>query len=174
MALGPVLLLTAASLGIEEVRGLAVVENVDLTRYAGVWYEVARKPNWFQKKCARDIKATYALRADGRLDVVNECRTPDGGLSLAKGVARLADPKGPTSKLKVRFAPSWLSFVDAVWGDYWIVELAADYSYAVVGEPRRRYLWVLSRSPTMDATLLDGIVRRAAAHYDVSDLVRAR
>jgi apolipoprotein D and lipocalin family protein len=174
MALAAALLLVSASLRGEGAGGLRAVESVDLQRYAGVWYEVARKPNWFQGKCAKDVKATYTLRADGRLDVLNECRTGDGGLTRAKGVARLADPKGPPSKLKVRFAPAFLSFIGAVWGDYWIVELAPDYSYAVVGEPARRYLWILSRAPTMDATLLDGIVARAAAHYDVSDLVRAR
>jgi len=87
-------------------------------------------------------------------------------------VARLADPKGPPSRLKVRFAPAFLSFISAVWGDYWVIDLAPDYSYAVVGEPKRRYLWILSRTPRMPEPLYAEILGRAARFYDVSRIVR--
>ncbi len=148
------------------------VATLDLQRYAGVWYEIARLPNPFQEKCAHSVVARYALRDDGRLDVVNECIEEDGRTSRASGVARLADTKGPPSQLKVRFAPAFLSFLSAVWGDYWVIDLAPDYSYAVVGEPKRRYLWILSRTPRMPEPLYTEILGRAARLYDVSRIVR--
>jgi apolipoprotein D and lipocalin family protein len=155
----------------EEVR-MTPVATLDLQRYAGVWYEIARLPNPFQEKCAHSVVVRYTLRDGGRLGVVNECVQKDGKLSRASGVARLADPKGPPSRLKVRFAPAFLSFLSAVWGDYWVIDLAPDYSYAVVGEPKRRYLWILSRSPRMPEPLYGEILGRAARLYDVSRIVR--
>ena len=126
-----------------EVRTVAAV---DLERYLGDWYEVARLPNWFQRKCLGDVVATYARRSDGRLDVINRCRT-EKEVITARGVARVLDSTG--TKLKVRFAPAALSFLPFVWGDYWVLGLADDYSWAVVGSPDRKYLWVLSRTPTL-------------------------
>jgi apolipoprotein D and lipocalin family protein len=148
------------------------VADLDLRRYAGLWYEIARLPFPYQEKCARSVAARYTVRDDGRLGVVNECIDKRGRVSRASGVARLADPKGPPSKLKVRFAPAFLSFLSAVWGDYWVIDLAPDYSYAVVGEPKRRYLWILSRSPRMPEPLYAEIVQRAARFYDVSRILR--
>lgn len=124
------------------------VASVDLDRYAGEWFEIARFPNRFQSKCVGDVRARYARRADGRVDVVNRCRTADGEIS-ARGVARIVD-EATTAKLQVRFAPSWLSWLPVVWGDYWILGLAPDYSWAVVGDPGRDYLWILARSPRLD------------------------
>ena len=146
---------------------------VDLGRYAGRWYEIARLPNRFQERCAGDVAATYTLRPDGRVAVVNECREKDGRIARAEGVARRADAKGPASRLKVRFAPAWLSFLGAVWGDYWIVELDRDYRYAVVGAPSRKYLWILSRRPKLDDATYDSLVTSAARlGFDVSRLRR--
>jgi apolipoprotein D and lipocalin family protein len=152
---------------------LPTQDGVDLARYAGRWYEIARLPNRFQDKCAGDVAATYTLRPDGRVRVVNECRRPSGEMTRVDGIARRADPKGPASRLKVRFAPAWLSFLPFVWGDYWIVELDAGYGYALVGEPSRKYLWVLSRSPEMDAATFDSLVSTAARlGFDTARLVR--
>ncbi len=148
------------------------VPALDLQRYAGTWYEIARLPNPFQTKCARSVVVRYGLREDGRLDVVNECAEAGGRIRRASGVARLADAQGPPSKLKVRFAPAILSFLPSVWGDYWVIDLAPDYSYAVVGEPRRRYLWILSRSPRMPEPRYAEILGRTARFYDVSRVVR--
>jgi apolipoprotein D and lipocalin family protein len=146
---------------------------VDLARYAGRWYEIARLPNRFQEKCAGDVAATYTLRPDGRVRVVNECRRWEGGLTRAEGVARRADEKGPASRLKVRFAPAFLSFLPQVWGDYWIVELHPDYRHAVVGDPSRRFLWILSRSPLMDAATYESLVAAAGRRgFDTERLVR--
>ena len=155
----------------EEAR-MTPVPILDLQRYAGVWYEIARLPFPFQKKCVHSVVARYAVRDDGRLDVVNECVEENGQVSRASGVARLADAKGPLSQLKVRFAPAFLSFLPVVWGDYWVIDLAPDYSYAVVGEPKRRYLWILSRTPRMPEPLYAEILGRAARFYDVSRIVR--
>jgi apolipoprotein D and lipocalin family protein len=123
------------------------VPFVDLDRYAGGWFEIARFPNRFQRECVGDVRATYARRPDGRIDVVNRCRTA-GGETEARGVARIVDEQA-FAKLKVRFAPAWLSFLP-VWGDYWIIGLAPDYSWAVVGDPDRDYLWILARTPQLD------------------------
>jgi apolipoprotein D and lipocalin family protein len=146
---------------------------VDLDRYAGRWYEIARLPNRFQEQCVGDVAASYTLRPDGRVTVVNECRRRDGTLTRAEGVARRAEAKGPASRLKVRFAPVFLSFLPFVWGDYWIVELDRDYRYAVVGDPSRKYLWILSRRPEMDEDTYASLVDRARGlGFDASRLLR--
>jgi apolipoprotein D and lipocalin family protein len=154
---------------------LEVVPSVDLARYAGTWYEIARLPNWFQKKCAGDVTATYTLNADGTIQVVNRCRKDNGQMTEAEGRAKPADKNGPNSRLKVRFAPRLFSFLSFVWGDYWIIDLAPDYSYAVVGDPKRKYLWVLSRSAVMDEADLQPVLDRAQQQgYDLSGLIRTK
>ncbi len=147
------------------------VPFVDLDRYAGEWFEIARFENRFQRQCVGDVRASYARRADGRIDVVNRCRTGDGQTE-ARGVARLVDER-THAKLKVRFAPAWLSWLPSVWGDYWIIGLAPDYSWAVVGDPGREYLWILARTPRLDAESMTAA--RAVAQdngFDVGRLVQ--
>jgi apolipoprotein D and lipocalin family protein len=161
----PILLLMSA-MAAYDAPPVRPVPSVDLTRYAGRWYEIARFPNWFQRKCAGDTTATYALRPDGKIDVLNECRQADGKLTSAKGTARLADPKGPKSKLKVTFFWPFS-------GDYWIIELDPEYQYAVVGHPGRNYLWILCRRPQMDESRYSELVEKIAAQgYDVKRIVR--
>ncbi len=138
-------------------QALEVVPSVDLSRYAGKWYEIARLPNRFQNKCAGEVTANYSQLEGGQLIVVNECRQKDGRITRAEGKARLADKSGPNSKLEVRFAPAWLAWLPMVWGDYWIINLAPDYSYSVVGTPDRKYLWILSRKPQMELAARYGI-----------------
>ncbi len=129
---------------------LQTVSSVDVPRYMGTWHEIAKYPNWFQKKCASSTQATYTLQADGRVQVLNRCKTDKGEWSEALGAARqIGGPNSP--KLKVRFAPEWLSFIPLVWGDYWIIDLDPDYQWVVVSEPQREYLWILSRTPQMPA-----------------------
>ena len=152
---------------------LRVVPAVDFSRYAGTWYEIARLPNRFQQNCAGEVTATYTLTEEGELGVVNRCRTADGEFTSAEGVARRADPDGPDAKLKVRFAPAFLSFLPFVWGDYWIIELAPDYRYVVIGEPKREYLWVLARTPRLEEEVLQNALGRALAQgYALGDLIR--
>ena len=176
-AAGLLMLLVAAAVRAEkkDKAPLRVEPTVDLSRYAGQWYEIARLPNSFQEKCAGDVTAQYAPLGAGRLKVVNRCRKPDGRMTEAEGVARLADKKGANSRLKVRFAPGFLSFLPLVWGDYQIMELAPDYSYALVGEPGRKYLWILSRTPQMDEGTYRKLTEAAASQgFDVSRLVRTK
>jgi apolipoprotein D and lipocalin family protein len=127
---------------------MQTVDAVDVDRYVGNWFEIARLPNSFQDECIGDVTASYATRSDGRLDVVNRCRTEDGAIE-ARGVARIVDIE-TRARLKVRFAPAVLSFLPFVWGDYWILGLGHDYSWAVVGSPDRKYLWILARTPALD------------------------
>jgi apolipoprotein D and lipocalin family protein len=121
---------------------LTTVEKVELSRYLGTWYEIASFPQSFQRGCT-GTTATYTLRDDGDIDVFNRCRkgSLDGEEDTAQGRARVVDRQS-NAKLEV-------SFFRPFWGDYWIIQLAEDYSYAVVGHPGRDYLWVLSRAPTM-------------------------
>ncbi|MCB1025276.1 MAG: lipocalin family protein [Acidobacteria bacterium] len=135
------------------------VDSVDLKRYAGKWYEIARYPNRFQKKCAGNVTATYSLKDNGRINVLNECIKQNGEKMDAEGEAKIVD-KRSNSKLKVRFAPGWLSWLPFVWGDYWILDLDEDYRYAVIGDPSRDYLWILSRDPKLDDAAYDGILAR--------------
>lgn len=150
---------------------LDVVPQVDFERYAGKWYEIARLPFRYQEDCARDVTATYTPRPDARITVVNRCVEKDGKVNNAEGVARRVDGK-PPSVLKVRFAPGWLSFLPMVWGDYQIIELGPDYEYTVVGTPDRKYLWILARTPKLDAELYRSLVEKAKAQgFDVSRLI---
>jgi apolipoprotein D and lipocalin family protein len=164
-------LLLAAAAAAEEPM-VKPVPDLDLARYAGTWFEIARLPNRFQKACAHSVVVRYTLRDDGRVDVLNQCVRGDGAVESAQGVARRAGGELPASQLKVRFAPAFLSFLPMVWADYWVIDLAPDYRYAVVGGPGRKYLWILSRSPAMEESLYREILARLEPHYDVSSLVR--
>jgi apolipoprotein D and lipocalin family protein len=157
------------------VRELTVVPSVDFKKYAGLWYEVARLPNRFQEQCAGNVTATYTPLDDGSIRVVNRCRKENGETDEAEGEAKRSGDDAPDAKLKVRFAPAFLSFLPFVWGDYWIIDLAPDYSYAVVGDPGRKYLWVLSRTPAMDDSALSAILDRAREKgYDLTGLIRTK
>jgi apolipoprotein D and lipocalin family protein len=132
---------------------LETVPHVDLERYLGTWYEIASYPQRFQKGCT-GTTATYTLRSDGEIDVLNKCRKGDldGPEDIAKGRARIVD-RETNAKLEV-------SFFRPFWGDYWIIDLGPNYEYAVVGHPSRDYLWILSRTPTLDPKVYDGILSR--------------
>ena len=151
---------------------VASVPQMDLSRYAGQWYEIAHLPVSFQRQCAGDITATYALRADGRIGVRNACRTHEGKPAVAEGVARTVD--GHPGRLQVRFVPDWLAWVPLVWADYWVIALDPDYQWAMVGDPGRDYLWILSREPSMDGELFARLKAGAEAMgYDLAPLVVA-
>jgi apolipoprotein D and lipocalin family protein len=151
-----------------------VVPNVDFERYAGTWHEVARFPNRFQKKCVGDVTANYTLRTDGKIDVLNRCRVQDGTYISVRGIAKTAGKGLPNSMLKVRFAPKFLSFIPQVWGPYHVIVLAEDYSYAAVGSPDRRYLWVLSRTPELPKAKYEQILEQVRSlGFDIRKLERS-
>ncbi len=123
----------------------ATVAEVDLTRYAGTWYEIARYPNSFEKNCI-NTTATYGLNDDGTVSVVNECTNSETGeTKRAEGTAR-------------KFAPDWVPFA---WGDYWILALEADYSAALVGSPDGKYLWILAREEAPKQAVIDRMLNAA-------------
>ncbi len=144
------------------------VGQVDLQRYAGTWYEVARFPTSFQDSArvrCEDVSATYTLRPDGDVTVVNRCRNAlaGGAERVANGVARSASPGN--DRLRVSFF--WPFF-----GDYWVIGLDPAYRWAVVGAPGRDYLWILSRTPQMAPAEYDAAV--AIARREGFDTARLR
>ena len=152
--------------GAPQDRSLATVPSVDLQRYMGRWYDIASFPQRFQKGC-RCTSADYEMTDKGYVRVLNACRKdgPEGKITTAKGKAFVVKGSG-NAKLRVQFFWPFR-------GDYWIIDLAEDYSYAVVGEKKREYLWILSRTPKIDEGLYQAIVGRCAEKgFDVSKLVR--
>lgn len=145
---------------------LATVPSVDLEKYMGRWFEIASFPQSFQKGC-HCTTAEYSMTDKGYVKVVNTCRkdSADGKVKTADGKAFVVPGSG-NAKLRVQFFWPFR-------GDYWIIDLAPDYSYAVVGDPSRKYLWILCRTPQMDETLYKEIVGRTASKgFDVSKLAR--
>ena len=138
-----------------------VVANVDLNRYLGRWYEIARIPVWFQKDCACGTTAEYALVKDGVVSVVNRCCTSNGKMKEAKGRAWVVDKNIP-ARLKVSFFSLFGFWLFG--GHYWIIDLDPDYRYAVVGHPKRAMGWILSRTPQLSEEVLDGIAERLEAN----------
>lgn len=135
-------------------------KTVDLGRYLGRWYEIARYEQGFQKDCD-GVTADYSLRDDDKIKVVNTCRKPDGKVTDAVGKAKVVDT-ATNAKLKV-------SFFGPFYGDYWVLDRAEDYSWAIVGEQSGRYLWLLSREPN-PANRDELIARAGALGYDTSML----
>ncbi len=166
------LLLACASPVAMAANPVTSVPTLDISRYAGQWYEIAHLPLSFQDKCTGDITAAYTLRDDTHIGVRNACRTANGETSVVEGLARPV--KGHPGRLEVRFAPDWLSWLPFVWADYWVIDLDPGYTWAVVGEPGRDYLWILSREPAMDKVLFEQIkVRAVAMGYDLGPLIMA-
>ncbi|RZU44984.1 apolipoprotein D and lipocalin family protein [Fluviicoccus keumensis] len=143
---------------------VTTVHRVDLNRYLGQWHEIAHLPMFFQRHCLGDTTAVYGLRNDGRISVRNRCRTAKGWQE-ANGRAKVVPDSG-NARLKV-------SFFWPFSGDYWIVGLDEQYRWAVVGDPKRKYLWILSRTPVLDAIELEKAKALAVAQgYDLSALIR--
>ncbi|HEY5970617.1 MAG TPA: lipocalin family protein [Pseudoxanthomonas sp.] len=172
-SLSALLLLLACSVpAARAANPVTSVTNLDISRYAGQWHEIAHLPVSFQDKCTSDITAAYTLREDELIGVRNACRTADGITTVAEGLARPV--KGHPGRLEVRFAPDWLSWLPFVWTDYWVIDLDPGYTWAVVGGPDREYLWILAREPAMDRVLFEQIKARATTMgYDLGSLIMA-
>ena len=151
-------------------QNVRTIATLDVPRYLGTWYEIAKFPNWFQKKCVSNTKAVYSAKPDGNLRVLNSCKTAAGETSEAEGLARQIGSKD-SPKLEVRFAPEWLSFLPLVWGDYWVIDLDPQYQLAAVSDPRREYLWVLSRTPQPDPKAYTDLLQRLKQQqFDIQKL----
>jgi apolipoprotein D and lipocalin family protein len=143
---------------------LPTVAQVDLSRYMGTWFEIAHLPNRFQADCVADTQARYRLKGD-EVEVLNRCREANGAIKQARGVAEVVEGSG-NAKLRV-------SFFRPFYGDYWVLALAEDYRWVLVGEPSREYAWVLSRSPVLEEATLEAALSKAGAlGFDRGGFVR--
>lgn len=146
-----------------QAQELETVPYVDLEKYAGEWHEIASFPQSFQKGCTC-TKATYSANDDGTINVVNTCNLPEKGKRKTSTAKAWVEDGSGNAKLKVQFFWPFK-------GKYWIIDLAKDYSYAVVGHPNRKYLWILSRTEEMDDKLYSQIIERAEEKgFDLSKL----
>ena len=142
------------------------IGQLDLKRYTGKWFEIGAFPMYFQRHCVGDTTAEYALRPDGEISVLNRCRTANG-FDQASGRAWVPDLTR-TAELKV-------SFFWPVRSNYWVIALAPDYRWAVVGNPNRKYLWLLSRSPKMQEAEIERALSIASSQgYDMSQFRMTR
>lgn len=148
----------------EKEKPLPVVDSLDISRYMGTWYEIARLPNSFEKGL-QNISATYTLRDDGKVSVLNQGYDEMGKLKKANGIAKVPDKAEP-AKLKV-------SFFRPFYGKYWVMALDPEYQYALVGHPNRQYLWFLSREPNLSDEIFQKLAVQAAQQgFDTSRLER--
>ena len=174
IALGGVVLigLGAATMAYSKTNeSMKTVEKVELDKYLGVWYEVARKPLYFQNKCASNVTAAYTLNENGNVQVDNRCMAKDGKQMRALGEAFVQNAPF-NSKLKVSFLPEAIRWLPVGRGDYWVLKLDDDYQTALVGEPRRKYLWVLSRTAQPDQAVVTEYLNYAKSlGYDLGDVI---
>ncbi|SEU11696.1 apolipoprotein D and lipocalin family protein/hypothetical protein [Draconibacterium orientale] len=147
----------------------SVVKELDLQKYLGTWYEIARYDHRFEQGMV-GVKANYSLRDDGKIRVVNSGykNTLDGEYSEAIGKAKIPDPENEPAKLKVSFF--WIFY-----GDYYVLELDKDYQWAVIGSSSDKYLWILSRSPQMSPEIYNDLLKRITDRgYDTSALIKVK
>jgi apolipoprotein D and lipocalin family protein len=161
---------SAQALNAKDTTSVKAIDNFHINKYLGTWYEVARLPNYFEKKCNFPITATYDKSDDGKVSVTNSCQRDNGSTNTSIGKAIFAEEQN-IGKLKVTFAPSFLSWMKFAYGDYWV--LATDYKhYSLVGDPSRQYLWILSRTPKLAPEYILQLKATAKSMgYDLSDLI---
>ena len=147
------LILMSSSLSLAASQDLPTVDHVDLTRYQGTWYEIAAIPQYFQRKCIGGTTAVYQILSNDEVRVDNSCDTKDEGRTASEGRAKVVDHE-TNAKLKVTFVNIGKHYFYTLGGKYWIINLADDYSYAVIGHPNRKYGWILSRHPSLPAETL--------------------
>jgi apolipoprotein D and lipocalin family protein len=145
------------------------VPELDLDRYAGQWHEIAHLPMFFERKCLEAVTATYTPMPDGTIHVRNACETRDGRQTV-DGVAKIVE--GRPAAFKVRFAPAWLGWLPRAWAHYWVIDVAPDYQWAMVGSPSGKYLWILARRRDMRRALFENLKERARQRgYPVEELM---
>ena len=150
------------------------IPEFDVSRYMGTWYEIAKLPNWFQRKCVQGTQARYKVLGPTQIEVNNKCTTASGEEIQAIGLAR-PNGSGRPAQLEVRFAPEWTAWLPMVWGAYWVIDLDADYQLAAVGDPSKSYLWILSRTPQVSADRYDAVLQRLnVMGFDITKLEKTR
>ena len=150
------------------------IPEFDVSRYMGTWYEIAKLPNWFQRKCVQGTQARYKVLGPTQIEVNNKCTTASGEEIQAIGLAR-PNGSGRPAQLEVRFAPEWTAWLPMVWGAYWVLDLDADYQLAAVGDPSKSYLWILSRTPQVSADRYDALLQRLnVMGFDITKLEKTR
>ena len=176
IAVGGVILLglAATTMVYAQAKPLHVADKVELDKYLGVWYEIARKPMSFQNQCDSNVTATYTFNENGNVLVDNRCTMKDGQQSHAIGEAFVQNAPFNT-KLKVSFLPEAIRWLPAGRGDYWILKIDENYQTVLVGEPSRKYMWVLSRDPHPDPRVVNEYLDYAkSVGYDLKNLIRTK
>ncbi len=153
-----------------ELPPVKTVASVDLQEYLGSWFEIAAIPQFFEKQCVANTVAEYALAENDLISVVNSCDTANGKRSVATGRAKVVD-RISNSKLKVTFV-NFLGWRFLFGGDYWVLAIGENYSYAVVGAPGRDYAWILSRTPELkEAQITETKQVLASQGFDTCKLI---
>lgn len=169
LPLAAALLASSTLMGAAHALEVKPVESFDVTRYLGTWHEIASIPQFFQRKCVRDTKASYSAAADALMRVDNVCTRDDGTRERASGRARAGDPN-VASKLEVTFLELFGEHRFWVAADYWVIALDPNYTWAVVGHPSRRYGWILSREPMLPTLAVAEIIGRLKSQgYDACE-----
>jgi len=171
MAIGTSSILTLAH---AQTEPLQAVEKIELNKYLGTWHEVARKPLYFQRKCDSNVTANYSLNKNGNIKVDNSCYTNDGKFKQTIGEAFVQNAPS-NSKLKVSFLPKIIRWLPVGRGDYWVLKIDENYETVLVGEPDKKYMWILSRSQQPQPEVVQEYLNYAESiGYDLSDVIKTK
>ena len=171
MAIGASSILTLAH---AQTEPLQAVEKIELNKYLGTWHEVVRKPLYFQRKCDSNVTANYSLNENGNIKVDNSCYTKDGKFKQTIGEAFVQNAPS-NSKLKVSFLPKIIRWLPVGRGDYWVLKIDENYETVLVGEPDKKYMWILSRSQQPQPEVVQEYLNYAESiGYDLSDVIKTK
>ncbi|NNH27089.1 lipocalin family protein [Acinetobacter terrestris] len=171
MAIGASSILTLAH---AQTDPLQAVEKIELNKYLGTWHEVVRKPLYFQRKCDSNVIANYSLNKNGNIKVDNSCYTKDGKFKQTIGEAFVQNAPS-NSKLKVSFLPKIIRWLPVGRGDYWVLKIDENYETVLVGEPGKKYMWILSRSQQPQPEVVQEYLNYAESiGYDLSDVIKTK
>lgn len=171
--LAAALLAAASSLLYAATDAARPASRLDLERYAGVWFEIARVPEGARSRCTGDVTVNYAVRKDGRMAVTQRCRTSDGSFETLRGTARRESGDTSGTRLEMNFAPRWLHWLPLGWTEHWVVAIDPGYEIAVASDRDRKQLWLMARSPHVDEERLDALLAGLRAQgFAVDRLVR--
>ena len=171
MAIGASSILTLAH---AQTEPLQAVEKIELNKYLGTWHEVVRKPLYFQRKCDSNVIANYSLNKNGNIKVDNSCYTKDGKFKQTIGEAFVQNAPS-NSKLKVSFLPKIIRWLPVGRGDYWVLKIDENYETVLVGEPDKKYMWILSRSQQPQPEVVQEYLNYAESiGYDLSDVIKTK